>query len=76
MIRNASSAKKHLLSRVGILPDHLHVTLGTHPDEAPGAVALSYMNNIAFVHDMRPILMHGCYLAGFGRYDLGVVHEE
>ncbi len=76
MVRKASSAKGHLLSRAGIVPDHLHLTLGTHPDESPGDVALSYMNNIASVHGMQPIFMHGCYLGGFGDYDLGAIHNQ
>ena len=75
LIRKASSAKGHLVSRIGIVPDHLHMTLGTHPDEAPRDVALSYMNNIAFAHGMNPVLMYGCYLAGFGEYDLGAIRD-
>ena len=75
IIRRASAEKKHLLSRIGIVPDHLHLTLGTHADEAPSEVALSYMNNIAYVCDMRPVLMNGCYIGGFGKYDLGAIHE-
>lgn len=51
------------------------MTLGTHPDEAPRDVALSYMNNIAFAHGMNPVLMYGCYLAGFGEYDLGAIRD-
>jgi REP element-mobilizing transposase RayT len=76
MIRKASSAKGHLLARAGIVTDHVHLSLGIHPDEAPGKVALSYMNNIAFAYGMQPVLMHSCYVAGFGEYDLGSIHEE
>ena len=75
MIRKASSAKGHLLSRVGIVPDHLHMTLGIGPDDKPQDVALSYMNNIAFVHGMKPVFMHGCFMAGFGEYDLGAIRD-
>ena len=76
MIRKASSTKGHLLSRVGIVPDHLHLSLGILPEEKPQDVALSYMNNIAFAQGMRPVLMHGCYLSGFGAYDLGAIHDR
>ena len=75
MIRKASTAKGHLVSRIGIGLDHLHMTLGTHPDEAPRDVALSDMNNIAFAHGMNPVLKYGCYLAGFGEYDLGAIRD-
>lgn len=73
MIRRASAPKGHLVSRVGIVPDHLHMTLGFQPHESPLEVALSYMNNIAYVHGMKPVLMHSCYLGTFGEYDLGAI---
>jgi len=76
MIRQASAAKHHLLSRVGIVPDHIHMTLGFRPDEAPIDVALSYMNNIAFARGMQPVFTYSCFLATFGEYDLGAVHGE
>lgn len=76
MIRRASRAKRHLLSRVAILPDHMHLVLGTNADEAPADVAISYMNNIAFARGMRPVLMYGCYLGGIGSYDLVAIRGD
>jgi REP element-mobilizing transposase RayT len=76
MIRKASAAKEHRLSRLGIVPDHLHMTLGVHPDDAPAEVALSYMNNIGFALGMRPVLMHSCYIGGVEAYDLGSVKSR
>ncbi len=75
MIRGVSAKSGHLLSRAGIIPDHLHMTLGFRHDQAPIDVALSYMNNIAYVHDMKHVLMNGCYLGTFGEYDLGAVKD-
>lgn len=76
MIRKASRQKQHLLSRLGILPDHVHMTVGIHPDESPEEVALSYMNNIAFCLGMEPVLMHGCFIGGIGNYDLHVIDHH
>jgi REP element-mobilizing transposase RayT len=73
MILRAASAKSDLLSRVGLLPDHVHLILGFDPEMAPIDVALRYMNNIAFVYDMQPVLMPSCYLGTVGQYDLGAV---
>lgn len=70
MTRRASAAKQHLLSRIGLLPDHLHLTLGFGLDERPIEVALSYMNNLAFVYGMQPVLMPGCFLGTIGEYSL------
>lgn len=73
MLRRAARKHSHSISRLGILPDHLHMTLGTHPSESPQLVALSYLNNLAYAHDMQPEFMHSGYIATVGEYDLGAV---
>ena len=73
MIRSSATQKGHRLSRLGLLPDHFHLTLGTPLESSPEDVALSYMNNIAFVYDMRPVLMSSFYVGTFGEYDLGAI---
>ncbi|MDB5388778.1 MAG: hypothetical protein JWM11_4424 [Planctomycetaceae bacterium] len=69
----ASESKGHRLSRLSVLPDHIHLTIGYGLDESPLQIALSYMNNIAWVYDLQPVLMSSCYIAGFGEYDLGAI---
>lgn len=76
MLRRASNAKHHLLSRVGIVPDHIHLTLGIHPQESPLDVGLSYLNNLAYAQGFKPVFMSGFYVATFGEYDLGAVQES
>lgn len=73
MIRRAATAKGHLLSRLGLLPDHMHLVLGFSPDESPQDVALSYMNNIAYVYGMQPVLKPSYFVGTIGEYDLGAV---
>jgi REP element-mobilizing transposase RayT len=41
MIVRASVKKGHLLSRGGIVPDHIHLTLGCNLEESPAEVVLS-----------------------------------
>jgi len=76
VLRNSSDQKGWMLSRLGLLPDHIHLTLGTPPAISPLDVGLSCMNNVAFAHDMQPVLMHGCFLGTLGEYDLGAVKNE
>ncbi len=76
MIRRAAESKGHLLSRLGLLPDHLHLVLGFSPDESPEEIALSYMNNIASVYDMEPILKPSYYIGTIGEYDLGAIRKH
>ena len=76
MIRRWANAKRCLLSRAGLLPDHLHLTLGLNPELSPLEAALTLMNNVAWVHDMRDILMPSFHVNTFGRYDLGAVRRK
>jgi REP element-mobilizing transposase RayT len=72
MILRAAAKKGHRLSRAGILPDHTHLTLGCKIGESPAAVALSYMNNLAYVCGFKRVFAYGFYVGTFGEYDLGV----
>ena len=74
MLRRASRSKGHLLSRAGFVPDHLHFTIGIHPGESPFNVAMSYMNNLAWVHKQQAVFMPSFFVATFGEYDLGAIH--
>jgi REP element-mobilizing transposase RayT len=76
MIVSASRAKGYLLSRAGILPDHVHLTLGCPIDVAPVDVALGFLNNLAYVHGMRPLFQFGGFVGTFGEYDSRVVVSE
>ena len=71
------TADRHhlLLSRLGLLSDHLHLVVGIPATLDPGSVALSFMNNIAWVFGMKPVLWHSCYLGTIGEYDLGAIKE-
>jgi len=73
MILGVCSAKRYRLSRAGILADHHHLTLGCPFDVSPSDVALSLLNNLAFVHDMRPVFQYGAFVGTFGEYDARVV---
>lgn len=75
MIRRASTAKKYALSRIGLLPDHLHLIVGVPHDVTPFDVALSYMNNIAFVYGLKPVLMPSCFMGSIGEYNLGAIQK-
>ena len=73
-----STALKHhlLLSRLGLLQDHVHLVLGIPPDYSPAQVAWSMMNNIAWAFGMQPVLWPSCYLGTIGEYDLGAVQGD
>ena len=72
MIIRAAAKKGHLLSRAGILSDHVHLTLGCALCDSPAEVALSYMNNLAYACASKHVFAFGFYAGTFGEYDLGV----
>lgn len=75
LIVRAAAKKQHRLSRVAILPDHVHVTLGCRPDESPEEVALGYLNNLAYAHGMKLLFRYGYYVGTFGKYDMGAIRR-
>jgi REP element-mobilizing transposase RayT len=71
-IVKAAAKHGHLLSKAGILPDHIHLALGCNVREPPDEVALSYMNNLAYALGIKRAFAFGYYVGTFGEYDLGV----
>jgi REP element-mobilizing transposase RayT len=76
MIIGACAAKNWLLSRAAILADHVHLVLGCTLDVSPLDVGLSFLNNLAYVHKMRPVFQFGAFLGTVGEYDQHAVVTE
>lgn len=75
MVVRVAAKKLHRLSRAGILADHLHLTLGCDFVQSPEEVALAYLNNLAYAHDMKPVFQFGYFVGTFGEYDLGAIRR-
>ena len=75
MLQRAARKRNDLL-RVGLLVDHLHWTVGCDLAESPLDVGLSYLNNLAYAHGMRPRYQFGFYVGTFGPYDMNAVRRH
>lgn len=64
-------ARGHRISAGSIMPDHLHLALAGHIEQSPEAIALCYMNNLAYFLGQSALWMPSYYVATFGEYDLG-----
>ncbi|MFO1004083.1 MAG: hypothetical protein U0936_27515 [Planctomycetaceae bacterium] len=73
IVIGAARKKDWRLSRIGILSNHLHILPGAAVTESPQSVALSLMNNIAYVYSMTPVLKFSYYAGTFGGYDRGAI---
>jgi hypothetical protein len=76
MLQAAARKRNQLLSRVGLLVDHVHWTVGCGIEESPLEVGLSYLNNLAYAHGMRPQYQFGFYVGTFGPYDMNAVRRN
>ena len=73
MIERVGAKYGHRLSSVGLLADHIHLTLGSQVDQSPENVALSYLNNLAYAVGMKSMFQFGYYAGTIGEYDRGAV---
>ena len=73
VIRRTAAKKGHSLSRIGLLPDHVHFSIRADLEEAPQDIVFGYMNNLAYVVGMKPVLKFSYYVGTFGEYDLKVI---
>jgi REP element-mobilizing transposase RayT len=76
MIMRSCAKKEQLLSRIGIVSNHLHILMGCSVDESPREVALALMNNISYALGMKPVLEFSYYVGTFGPYDRGAIRKE
>jgi REP element-mobilizing transposase RayT len=76
LVERAAGKHRHALSRMAVLPDHIHLALGCPEEQSPEEIALAYMNNCAYACDMKPVLQHSYYVGTFGEYDLGAVWQS
>lgn len=67
--------KGYLLGSISVMPDHIHMALRGNVEEAPEAIVLGFMNNIAFEFGQQPVLRPSYYAGTFGEYDMGAVRR-
>jgi len=73
MVERVAAKHQFRLSRVGLLPDHLHLTLGCPIDQSPETIALKFLNNCAYAVGMKPVFQFGYYAGTIGEYDRSAV---
>ena len=76
VVRRTADRHGFFLSRFGLLEDHVHLVIGIATTDSPAEVAVSFMNNIAWVFKMHPVLWKSCYIGTIGEFNLGAVREN
>ncbi len=75
MIRDSSHQKGYLLSDAGVLPDHVHILAGCPFEESPQAVALGFLNNLAYAQGMRSVYQFGAFVGTVGEYNFSALKD-
>ena len=65
--------KGHRISALSAMPDHLHLALRGNIEEAPEAIALAFMNNLAYALGQQPVWRYGYYAGTCGEYDMNAI---
>lgn len=65
----------YLLSRMSIMPDHLHLAMRGDVKQSPEEIALTYMNDLALALGGASIWQPGYYVGTFGEYDMAPVRR-
>ena len=76
MLIRACAKKAWLLSRMGLVTNHVHLLVGCDVVDAPRDVALSLMNNLAYAHGMKAVCEFGFYVGTFGNYDRDAIRRK
>jgi hypothetical protein len=69
MIIGCAAKKGWLLSRIGILSNHIQILVGIGVNESPESAALALLNNLAFAQGWKPVFRFSYYASTFGAYD-------
>ena len=68
--------KGHLISRLSVMPDHVHISLRGDLESSPEETALAYLSNLAYAFGQNAIWQHGYYVGTFSEYDMDAVRDH
>ena len=68
--------KGHQISRLAIMPDHLHLSLRGNIAHSPQEIALSFQNNLAYALGQVRFLADTFYVGTFGEYDMWAIRRR
>jgi hypothetical protein len=75
MIQGVCRKRGYLLAEAGIVANHLHMAIGCDIEDTPEAVAMCFLNNLAYAHGMQAIYRFGYFVGTFGDFDLGALRH-
>lgn len=71
-----AKSKGHCVSRLAVMPDHLHAVLRGKPTESPLDLIFSYQNNLAYLTRQPQLWSPGFYVGTIGDYSMQAVRNR
>ena len=68
--------KGHTISRLSVMPDHLHIALRGNIQHGPQEIALAFQNNLAYALGQVKIWANSFYVGTFGEYDMWAIRRN
>lgn len=70
-----AAKKEHSISRLSVMPDHLHAALRPAVEESPLDVVFAYQNNLAYMLKLGRLWTESFYVGTFGEYSMQAVRK-
>jgi len=67
--------KGYGISRLSVMPDHLHFSLRGNIEHSPEQIALAFQNNLAYILGKARVWRDTYYVGTFGEYDMNAVRS-
>jgi REP element-mobilizing transposase RayT len=68
--------KEHKISRLSVMPDHVHISLRGNIQCGPQEIALAFQNNLAYALGQVRIWANSFYVGTFGEYDMWAIRRN
>jgi REP element-mobilizing transposase RayT len=70
-----ASKKEHAISRLSVMPDHLHAALRPSIATSPLELAFTYLNNLTYMLNLGRMWQEGYYVGTFGEYTTHAIRD-
>jgi REP element-mobilizing transposase RayT len=68
--------KGYRISRLAVMPDHVHISLRGNIQQSPQEIALAFQNNLAYALGQMRIWVDTFYAGTFGEYDMWAIRRN
>lgn len=68
-----AAKKGYGVSRLSVVPDHVHMSLRGNIEHSPDHIVLAFQNNLAYMLGQTRVWQYTYYVGTFGEYDMNAV---